>query len=59
MAKKMVASRKFDAIICLGAVIKGSTPHFDYVAAEGSKGVAQVGLGLYSCYLWSAYNRYY
>ncbi|HPX92055.1 MAG TPA: 6,7-dimethyl-8-ribityllumazine synthase, partial [Spirochaetota bacterium] len=45
MAKKMVASRKFDAIICLGAVIKGSTPHFDYVAAEVSKGVAQVGLG--------------
>jgi 6,7-dimethyl-8-ribityllumazine synthase len=36
--------KKYDAIICLGAVIRGSTPHFDYVAAEVSKGVAQVGL---------------
>lgn len=36
--------RAYDAIICLGAVIRGSTPHFDYVAAEVSKGVAQVGL---------------
>ena len=43
-AKKTAQSGRFDAIICLGAVIRGSTPHFDYVAAEVSKGVAQVGL---------------
>jgi 6,7-dimethyl-8-ribityllumazine synthase len=44
-AKKLVDSGKFDAAICLGAVIRGATPHFDYVAAEVSKGVAQIGLG--------------
>ena len=44
VAKKMAQSGKFDAVICLGAVIRGSTPHFDYVAAEVSKGVAQVSL---------------
>lgn len=43
-AQKMAASKKFDAVICLGAVIRESTPHFDYVCAEVSKGVAQVGL---------------
>jgi 6,7-dimethyl-8-ribityllumazine synthase len=43
-AKSMATSRKFDAIICLGAVIRGSTPHFDYVASEVSKGVASVSL---------------
>ncbi|MDP8239000.1 MAG: 6,7-dimethyl-8-ribityllumazine synthase [Candidatus Hatepunaea meridiana] len=43
-ARKVAASGKFDALICLGAVIRGSTPHFDYVAAEVSKGVAVVGL---------------
>lgn len=43
-AKKMAASKKYDAVICLGAVIRGATPHFDYVAAEVSKGVAHVGL---------------
>lgn len=43
-AKKMAESGKYDAIICLGAVIRGSTPHFDYVAAEVSKGVASVSL---------------
>jgi 6,7-dimethyl-8-ribityllumazine synthase len=43
-AKKMVESGKFDAVICLGAVIRGSTPHFDYVASEVSKGVAHVSL---------------
>ena len=43
-AKKMAKSKKYDAVICLGAVIRGSTPHFDYIAAEVSKGVAQVGL---------------
>ncbi len=44
VAKKLVDAKKFDAVICLGAVIRGATPHFDYVAAEVSKGVAQVGL---------------
>ena len=44
LAKKMAATAKYDAVICLGAVIRGSTPHFDYVAAEVSKGVAHVGL---------------
>lgn len=44
IAQKMAAAGKYDAVICLGAVIKGSTPHFDYVSAEVSKGVANVGL---------------
>lgn len=44
VAKKMALSGKYDAVITLGAVIRGSTPHFDYVAAEASKGVAHVGL---------------
>ncbi len=43
-ARKVVLSRRFDAVICLGAVIRGSTPHFEYIAAEVSKGVAMVGL---------------
>lgn len=43
-AKKMVQNGKYDAVLCLGAVIRGSTPHFDYVCAEVSKGVAQVSL---------------
>ncbi len=43
-AKKMSETGRFDAIICLGAVIRGSTPHFDYVAAEVSKGIAHVSL---------------
>lgn len=43
-AKKAAVSGAYDAVICLGAVIRGSTPHFDYVAAEVSKGVASVGL---------------
>lgn len=41
-AKKIAESKKFDAIICIGAVIRGSTPHFDYVSAEMSKGIAKV-----------------
>ena len=45
-AKKMARNGGWDAIICLGAVIRGSTPHFDYVCAEVSKGVAMVGLDL-------------
>lgn len=44
VAKKLAASGDYDAVICLGAVIRGNTPHFDYVAAEVSKGVARVGL---------------
>lgn len=44
VAKKMAATDKYDAVICLGAVIRGSTPHFDYVANEVAKGVAMVGL---------------
>jgi len=40
-AQKMAARGRYDAIICLGAVIRGSTPHFDYVAGEVSKGVAK------------------
>jgi 6,7-dimethyl-8-ribityllumazine synthase len=43
-AKKLAESGKYDALICLGAVIRGSTPHFDYVASEVSKGVASVSL---------------
>lgn len=43
-AKKMAASGKYDAVLCLGAVIRGSTTHYDYVCSEVSKGVAQVGL---------------
>lgn len=44
VAKKMANSSDYDAVICLGAVIKGSTPHFDYVCSEASKGVATVSL---------------
>jgi 6,7-dimethyl-8-ribityllumazine synthase len=43
-ARKIAGTGRYHAVICLGAVIRGSTPHFDYVAAEVSKGVAQVGL---------------
>ncbi|MBF0611160.1 MAG: 6,7-dimethyl-8-ribityllumazine synthase [Magnetococcales bacterium] len=43
-AKKVALGGQYDAIICLGAVIRGSTPHFDYVAAEVSKGIASVSL---------------
>jgi len=43
-AQKMAAAGRYDAIICLGAVIRGATPHFDYVSAEVSKGIAQVSL---------------
>lgn len=44
VANKLAKSKKFDAVICLGAVIKGSTPHFEYVANEAAKGVAKVSL---------------
>lgn len=43
-AKKMAESKKYDAVICLGAVIRGVTSHYDYVCAEVSKGIAQVSL---------------
>lgn len=43
-AQKMALSCQYDAVICLGAVIRGSTTHYDYVCAEVSKGIAQVGL---------------
>lgn len=44
VAKKMAESGRYDAVICLGAVIRGGTPHFDYIASEVSKGIAKVGL---------------
>jgi 6,7-dimethyl-8-ribityllumazine synthase len=44
MAKKLAGSGKYDAIICLGAVIRGATPHFEYISAEVTKGIAQVAL---------------
>ena len=44
VARRLVQAKAYDAVICLGAVIRGSTPHFDYVAAEVSKGIAQVSL---------------
>ncbi|MBN2425474.1 MAG: 6,7-dimethyl-8-ribityllumazine synthase [Calditrichaceae bacterium] len=43
-AKRAAESKKFDAVICLGAIIRGGTPHFEYVASEAAKGVAQVSL---------------
>jgi 6,7-dimethyl-8-ribityllumazine synthase len=44
VARQLALANRYDAIICLGAVIRGQTPHFDYVAAEVSKGIATVGL---------------
>ena len=44
VAKKMAESKRYDAVVALGAVIRGSTPHFDYVAAETAKGIAAIGL---------------
>lgn len=43
-AKKLAKGKKFDAVICLGAIIRGATPHFEYISAEVSKGIAAVGL---------------
>ena len=42
IAKKLADSKKYDAIICLGTVIRGSTPHFEYIASEVSKGIARI-----------------
>lgn len=44
VAKKLAETKKYDAVICLGAVIRGSTPHFDYISGEVAKGVAKVSL---------------
>lgn len=44
LAAQKMAKRNYDAVICLGAVIRGATPHFEYVSAEVTKGIAQVGL---------------
>jgi len=43
-AKRLAGKKRFDAVICLAAVIRGETPHFDFIAAEVTKGIAQVGL---------------
>ncbi|RJP17565.1 MAG: 6,7-dimethyl-8-ribityllumazine synthase [Candidatus Abyssobacteria bacterium SURF_5] len=43
-AQRLAESKKYDAIICVGAVIRGSTPHFEYIASEVTKGIAQTGL---------------
>jgi 6,7-dimethyl-8-ribityllumazine synthase len=44
IAKKLARSERYDAVICLGTVVRGGTPHFDYIATEVTKGIAQVGL---------------
>jgi 6,7-dimethyl-8-ribityllumazine synthase len=44
IAQKLAQTKKYDAVICLGAVIRGGTPHFDYIAAEVTKGIANVNL---------------
>ncbi len=44
VAKRLARSEKYDAVLCLGAVIRGATPHFDYVAAESAKGIAQASV---------------
>lgn len=44
VAHRMASSKNYDAVVCLGAVIRGNTPHFEYVAAEVSKGIARAGL---------------
>ena len=44
MAKKLAESGSYDAVLCLGCVIRGQTPHFEFIAAETAKGIAQVGL---------------
>ncbi len=44
VAQKLAQSKKYDAVVCLGTVIRGATPHFEYIAAEVSKGIAKIGL---------------
>jgi len=43
-AQRLAKTKSYDAVICLGTIIRGSTPHFDYIAAEAAKGIAKVGL---------------
>lgn len=44
IAKKLAQTKRYDAVICLGAVVRGGTPHFEYISAEVTKGIAMVGL---------------
>jgi len=44
IAKRMASSGKYNAVICIGAILRGSTPHFDYIASEAAKGIAKVSL---------------
>jgi 6,7-dimethyl-8-ribityllumazine synthase len=44
VAQRMAAGKKYDALICLGAVLRGDTPHFDFIAGEAAKGIAKVGM---------------
>ena len=44
MARKLAASGKWDSVVCVGTVIRGQTPHFEYIAAEVTKGIAQAGM---------------
>ena len=44
VAQKLVQTKRYDAVICLGAVVRGATPHFEYIAAEVTKGIARLGL---------------
>lgn len=44
LAQKLASSKKYDALICLAAIIKGETPHFDYVASEAAKGIANISI---------------
>lgn len=44
LAQKLAKSKKYDALICLGAIIKGETPHFEYIASESAKGIASISL---------------
>lgn len=44
VAQRLAKGKKYDAVICLGTVIRGETPHFDYIASEAAKGIAKVGL---------------
>ena len=44
VAQKLAKTKKYDAVICLGAVIRGATPHFDYIAAEVTKGISRINL---------------
>ncbi len=46
IARKLAETKKYDAVICLSAVVRGGTPHFEYIAAEVTKGIAKVGLDI-------------